>query len=160
MEVLDEVDITVEDEALVMEVAEQNGREIPNENDHTEAWSQELAIRFIRGTNLHHKGYLRHPRNLYLDRSDNYPRTVHEAYNILQRCKEDLLAQSIEGDGVLFAQNGQRQDLSNVQCYICQQLGHYANIPECPNYKQNSNKSNEQNQIIREHHKAEMESMH
>ena len=60
MEVLDEVVITVEDPALVMEVAEQNGREVPNDDDHTKAQSQELAIRFIRRTNLHHKGYLCH----------------------------------------------------------------------------------------------------
>ena len=60
VEVLDEVGITVEDDALVMEVAEPNGRDMPNDDDQTEAQSQELAIQFIRGTNLHHKGYLRH----------------------------------------------------------------------------------------------------
>ena len=43
-----------------------------------------------------------------------------------------------------FAQNGQRRDLSNVRCYSCQQMGHYANTPDCPNYKPNSNKSNNQ----------------
>ena len=107
VEVLDEVGITVEDDALVMEVAEQNGRDMPNDDDHTEAWSQELVIQFIRGTNLHHKGYLCHLQNSYLDRSNNYPRTVHEAYNILQRCEEELPAHSIKGDGVSFAQNGQ-----------------------------------------------------
>ena len=83
VEVLDEVGITVEDDVLVIEVAEQNGREVPNDDDCTEAWSQELAIWFIRGTNLHHKGYLCHLQNLYLDGSNNYPRTVHKAYNIL-----------------------------------------------------------------------------
>ena len=67
---------------------------------------------------------------------------VHEAYNILRRCKEDLPVQGIEGDGVLFAQNGQRWDMSNVRCYSCQQMGHYANTPECPNYKANMNKNN------------------
>ena len=54
VEVLDEVGITVEDDALVTEVAQQNGREVPNDDDHTEAWSQELAIWFIRGTNMNH----------------------------------------------------------------------------------------------------------
>ena len=83
VEVLDEVSITVEDDALVTEVAQQNGREVPNGDDHTKARSQELAIRFIRGTNINHKAYLRHLQNSYLDRHDNYPRTVHEAYNIL-----------------------------------------------------------------------------
>ena len=78
-----------------------------------------------------------------MDGTDNYPRTVHEAYNILQRHEEDLPVQSIEGDGVSFAQSGQWWDLSNVQCYSCQQMGHNTNTPEYSNYKPNSNKSNE-----------------
>ena len=60
VEVLDEVGITIEDDALVMEIGEQNGRVIPNDDDGVEARNQELAIWFIRGTNLQHKGYLRH----------------------------------------------------------------------------------------------------
>ena len=107
VEVLDEVGITVGDDTLVTEVVQQNGREVPNDDDHTEARSQELAIWFIRRTNINHKGYLCHLRNSYLDQCDNYPRTVHEAYNILRQREEDLPAPSIEGDGVLFAQNGQ-----------------------------------------------------
>ena len=47
VEVLDEVSITIEDDALVMEVAGQNGRVEPNDDDYSEARSQELAIRFI-----------------------------------------------------------------------------------------------------------------
>ena len=78
VEVLDEIGITIEDDTLVMEVAEQNRRAVPNDDDCSEARSQELTIRFIRGTNLHHKGYLRHLRNSYLDGTNNYPRTVHE----------------------------------------------------------------------------------
>ena len=143
VEVLDEVSITIEDEALVREVAHQNGREVANEDDRTEARSQELAIWFVRGTNKNHKGSLRHLRNSYLEGSDNCPRTVHEAYNILQRRKEDLPAPSVEGDGMSFTQSGQQQDMSNVRCYSCQQMGHYANTPECPNYKPNSNKNND-----------------
>ena len=143
VEVLDEVGITIEDDALVMAVGEQNGREVPNENDRLEARNQELAIRFVRGTNHQHKGYLRHLRNSYLDGADNYPRTVHEAYNILRRREEDMPAQGIEGDGVSFAQSGERRDTSNVRCYSCQQMGHYANSPECPNYKLSANKNKE-----------------
>ena len=44
VEVLDEVGITIEDDALVMEVAEQNGRAMANDDDHSEARSQELTI--------------------------------------------------------------------------------------------------------------------
>ena len=43
-EVLDEVGIPIEDDALVMEVAEQNGRAVPNDDDRSEARSQELTI--------------------------------------------------------------------------------------------------------------------
>ena len=107
VEVLDEVGITVEDATLVAEVAQQYRREVPNDDDFTEAWSQELAIWFIQRTNTNHKGYLHHLRNSYLDGLDNYPRTVHEAYNILRRCEEDLPPPGIEGDGVSFAQTGQ-----------------------------------------------------
>ena len=53
-------------------------------------------------------------------------------------------APSVEGDGMSFAQSGQRRDMSNVRCYSCQQMGHYANTPDCPNYKPNSNKTNDQ----------------
>ena len=126
------------------EVALQNGREVASDDDRTEARNQELAIRFVRGTNSNHKGYLRHLRNSYLDGSDNYPRTVHEAYNILRRREEETPVPIVEGDGMSFAQSGQRRDLSNVRCYSCQQMGHYANTPECPNYMPNSNKTNDQ----------------
>ena len=145
VEVLDEVGITIKDDALAIEVAHHNGRVVPTEADRIEARSQELAIRFVRGTNSNHKGYLRHLRNSYLDGSDNYPRTVHEAYNILRRREEESPPPSMEGDGVSFAQTGQRRDLSNVRCYSCQQMGHYANTPECPNYKPSLNQSNGSN---------------
>ena len=57
---VDEVGITIEDDALVMAIGEQNGRVVPNDNDRIEARNQELAIRFVSGTNQQHKGYLRH----------------------------------------------------------------------------------------------------
>ena len=141
VEVLDEVGNTVEDNALVAEVAQQYRREVANDDDWIEERSQEQAIQFIRGTNANHKGYLCHLQNSYLDGHDNYPRTVHKAYNILRRREEDLPPPGIEGDGVSFAQTGQQRDTSNVRCYRCQQMGHYANSPECPNYKSNSNSS-------------------
>ena len=68
---------------------------------------------------------------------------VHEVYNILRCHEEDLPAQGIEGDGVSFAQSGEKRDTSNVRCYSCQQMGHYANSPECPNFKSNTNKNKE-----------------
>ena len=40
---------------------------------------------------------------------------------------------TVEGDRVAFTQQNGR-DMSMVTCYSCQQKGHYANSPECPNY--------------------------
>ena len=145
VEVLNEVGITIEDEALAEEVAAENGRVEPNDEDQREARDQELAIHFIRGTNMQHKGYLRHLRNSYLDGTDNYPRTIHEAYNILRRRVEESPAPGFESNVVSFAQNWQRWDLSNIRCYSCQQMGHYANTPECPNYKPSQNQNNNSN---------------
>ena len=145
VEVLDEVGITIEDKALVKEVAAENGRVEPNDDDRREARDQELVICLIRGTNMQHKGYLHHLRNSYLDGTDNYPRTIHEAYNILRRHEEEAPAPGFESDGVSFAQNGQQRDLSNIRCYSCQQMGHYANTPECPNYKPSQNQNNNSN---------------
>ena len=55
-------------------------------------------------------------------------------YNILQRHEENHPNPHVENKGVSFAQNGRGCDLSNVTCYCCNQRGHYANSPECPNY--------------------------
>ena len=44
VEVLDEVGITIEDDALVMEVAGQNGRAEPNDDDHSEARCRILGL--------------------------------------------------------------------------------------------------------------------
>ena len=63
-----------------------------------------------------------------------YPNTVQEAYNILQRREELHNTPTVEGDGIAFTQKS-RRDMSTVTCYSCHQTGHYANSPECPNYK-------------------------
>ena len=46
----------------------------------------------------------------------------------------------VDGEGVAFTQRSGR-DLSTVTCYSCQQTGHYANSPMCPNYRGNNNHS-------------------
>ena len=106
---------------------------MPTAADQAEAKQIALAIQFIKGTNASHKPYLSHLRNSYLDRLDVYPNTVQEAYNILQRHEETHSVPTVEGDGIAFAQRNGR-DMSTVTCYSCQQTGHYANSPECPNY--------------------------
>ena len=134
VEVLDEVGVTIADAALEQHVAEQHGRGVPVAADKEEAKQIALAMHFVKGTNASHKPYLAHLRNSYLDGLDVYPNTVQEAYNILQRREEIHGAPPVDGEGVAFAQRGGR-DLSTVTCYSCQQTGHYANSPECPNYR-------------------------
>ena len=133
VEVLDEVGVSIADTALIQQVAEQHGRGAPMAADREEAKQIALAIQFIKGTNANHKPYLSHLRNSYLDGLDVYPSMVQEAYNILQHREETHSVPSLEGDGVAFAQRNGR-DMSTVTCYSCQQKGHYANSPECPNY--------------------------
>ena len=134
VEVLDEVGVTVADTALVQHVAEQHGRDEPVAADHEEAKQMALTIQFIKGTNASHRTYLTHLCNSYLDGLDVYPNTVQEAYNILQRREEVHGVPPVDGDGVAFAQRSGR-DMSTVTCYSCHQVGHYANSPDCPNYK-------------------------
>ena len=133
VKVLDEVGVSIPDTALIQQVAEQHGRGLQTAADREEAKQIALAIQFIKGTNANHKPYLSHLRNSYLDGLDVYPNTVQEAYNILQHREETHNVPSLEYDGVAFAQwNG--RDMSMVTCFSCQQKGHYANSPECPNY--------------------------
>ena len=134
VEVLDEVGVTITDTALVQHVVEQHGRGVPIAADHEEVKQIALTIQFIKGTNASHKPYLSHLHNSYLDGLDVYPNTVQEAYNILQRHEKVHNMLTLEGDGIAFTQrNG--QDMSTVTCYSCHQTGHYANSPECPNYR-------------------------
>ena len=81
-----------------------------------------------------------HLQNSFFDGVDNYPTTVLEAYNILHLQRKENPYQVQENDGVSFAQNGQKKDLSNIWCYSCNQMGHYANSPECPNYDPSKDK--------------------
>ena len=146
VEVLDEVGVSIADTALIQQVAEQHGRGAPTAADREEAKQIALAIQFIKGTNANHKPYLSHLRNSFLDGLDVYPSTVQEAYNILQRCEETHNVPSLEGDGVAFAQrNG--QGMSTVTCYSCQQKGHYANSPECPNYNADQSRGMQESRL-------------
>ena len=84
VEVLDEVGVTITDTALVQHITEQHGRGVPITADHEEAKKMVLTNQFIKGTNASHKPYLSHLCSSYLDGLDVYPKTVQEAYNILQ----------------------------------------------------------------------------
>lgn len=138
VEVLEEVGVTIADEGLAQSIASGRGRAgEPNDDDWASAREQALAIRFIRGTNATYRPYLTHLRNSFLDGSDYYPATLHEAYHILQRRELEAGAPAVESDGVAFVNAGSNEtstensrNLSHITCYECGRTGHYAN--QCP----------------------------
>jgi hypothetical protein len=105
VEVLDEVGVTIADTSLINSVARANEHEEPTEEDMVIAKEQALAVRFLRGTNENYASYLTHLRNSYLDGYDNYPSTLHDAYNVLQRREPDRVTGVLENDGVAFVNN-------------------------------------------------------
>ena len=133
--------MTIADESLTESIAAMNGRAgAPIAEDWMAAREQALAIRFIRGANDAHKAYLTHLRNSFLDGSDYYyPSTVHEAYNILQRCEPEGGTLNVgDADGVAFVnagnERGGQRNLDHITCFECGEEGHYAR--DCPRRNQ------------------------
>jgi hypothetical protein len=127
VQVLDEVGVSIADEALVNQVAVTNGNvrlggEVnPDDADQASARELSLAMRFIHRANSNYKSYLTHLCNSYLDGNDIYPMTLHEAYNILQRWESDTVIAGVSNaDGVAFTTGGE------VICQNCGEPGHYA----------------------------------
>jgi hypothetical protein len=138
VQVLDEVSLSIADEALVNDIAVRNGnvgpdgRAIPDDADRASCREMSLAIRFIRGANSNYKSYLMHLRNSYLYGNDVYPMTLHEAYNILQRRETNTSNTGVSSnEGVAFAIGGE------VICFNCGEPGHYAR--ECPHEDRRGN---------------------
>jgi hypothetical protein len=133
---MDEVGVTIADISLISAVATGNGRGAnnPNNADRESAREQAMAIRFIRGTNAGYKSYLTHLRNSFLDGNDNYPTTLHGAYNILQRREADVSTYQVGNDGMAFVNSGDDRNLEHITCFQCGLTGHYAN--RCPKRQQ------------------------
>lgn len=132
--VLDEVGISIVDEGLITAVANSNNRAVANKEDRAAAHEQALAIHFKQGAGEQYSGYLMHLRNSFLDGHDNYPETLFEAYNIMQRREGDRALLLSEDDAVDFVNDGQAAGKRNIRCFNSQEMGHYAN--ECPKLMQ------------------------
>ena len=76
VDLLEELEVTIMDEAVVRTVEWDYTREVPNVNDQVEARNQGLVVQFIQGTNVQYKGFLCHLQNSFLDGDDLYPPTV------------------------------------------------------------------------------------
>jgi hypothetical protein len=95
-----------------------------------------LACHFLLGADRRRYGKLIEDiENSHVQLNDEYPKTLIEAYNLLVHWKQDpknsLGANDTNtSDGVAFANVGNDRgpppDISEIQCYNCQEMGHYA----------------------------------
>jgi hypothetical protein len=99
--VMDEVGIDIVDPALLSTVADNNGHADPTDDDHEEAKQLTLATRFIRSVNAKCESYLKELRHSQLNGHNDYPKTLSDAYNILQRHEPDVTP-AIQHEGVAF----------------------------------------------------------
>jgi hypothetical protein len=82
---LDEVGVSIANDALIKQVAISNGHvdaaglAEPTDADRATAREQSLAMWFIHGANSTYKPYLTHLCNSFLDGADLYPMMLHEA---------------------------------------------------------------------------------
>ena len=83
-----------------------------------------------------------------------------KAYNILRQREEDLPAPNMEGDGVSFAQNRQRRDMSMSGATVVSRWDIMQTHQNAPTINQTPTKAMIQMAtIVRQLHKEEMESM-
>ena len=139
--VMDEVGITISDNATAYTIAMEEGHDMPMGEDYAKAKDRALAVRFIQGANpTHNAEYHAHLQNSQLEGNDIYPKTLIKAYHTLSSC-EPMRGTSMPldgGKGVSFAtqgqgesgeknQDGPRGHKSHIKCFNCGVFRHYAN---------------------------------
>jgi hypothetical protein len=145
VQVMDEVGVTIANEALVQQVAMSNGHvnaartTQPTDTDRATAREQSMAMRFICRVSGTYKSYLTHLHNSFLDGSDLYPTTLHEAYNILQWREGDNTNTGLSvSDCIAFT------TMTNVTCYNCGKKEHIAR--DCMQNQTEQGQGNQQEQ--------------
>ena len=121
--VMEEVGIDIVDPIVLSTVAANNGHADPTVEDHKEAKQLALANRFIRSTNAKHETYLKELRHSQLNGHDDYPKTLSDAYNVLQRRDPDVAGIGVQ-TGVSFlcaGTNGKTHP--EVTCHRCKKNG-------------------------------------
>jgi hypothetical protein len=132
VDVMNEVGVSVVDEAMCADVARANGRPgAPNDDDRAEALERTLAMRFIRGGNIRFKTYLTELRHSALNGVTNYPATLTLAYNIMQRREDPGPPTYDNTEAIAFVTAGRDgRTFRDVKCFSCSKKGHYAT--QCP----------------------------
>jgi len=141
-QVMNDAQVNYVTEGLLSRVAAANGHVNPDTSDKAQTRDELLVIRFINGANQEHQTYKNHLKNSYLDGTDIYPSSVHDAFRIMQRRPKESSNIDTNDAGLAFATDGQtdidsgnvmannRRDISHITCFNCNQRGHYAN--QCP----------------------------
>ena len=122
---------------VAKEIAMFHGRDVPNDEDNTEASDKCIAVSFI--TNSSYPKYVNELHNALLDGNDNYPNTLEEAYEIMH-LRGPEMTRTHHQEGVAFAtvgaQNGtvvpgrNGRSFPNIKCHGCEAMGHYSE--QCP----------------------------
>ena len=135
--VMDEVGISISNNATVYTIAQENDYDIPTGEDYAKAKERVLAMRFMQGANPNYNlEYLAHLCNSHLEGTDLYPKTLMEAYHTMSH-HEPSKGTSMSlggGEGVSFAMRGQESSddnnqgnrKSHIKCFNCGVEGHYA----------------------------------
>ena len=99
--VMDEVGISISDNATAYTMAQENDHDILTEEDYAKAKERALAMQFMQGANPNYNlEYLAHLRNSHLEGTDLYPKTLMEdqcpwvvvkVCHLLQEGKEVLM---------------------------------------------------------------------
>jgi len=132
VEMLEQAGVTLIDEALAMQEATRNQRAEPSNADVQAAKQRALATHFIIGARRDLYGdFLGQMRNDYLSNQDIYPKTLQEAYAVLENRVHIGPRFVPQYDATAFATHGEESDLAGIRCYNCQEMGHYAN--DCTN---------------------------
>ena len=83
MKACTEVGVTLYDESTLLEIAEANGRDEPNDQDKAAAQDKVAAMRFIRACgNIDYEAHL---KNKFLDGENAFPTTLADARAIMEQ---------------------------------------------------------------------------